>query len=234
MNTTQQHLTTRGQILALREEGLTVREEVDQEICRNRLRVYATALIPGYDTGDPKTILCLFSERRSRPRLNTRDEDTAIIAAIQNNPFSNPVVIREALHLDVCAQTFRSRLHEAGIQHRVPAIKERLTDQHRTGRLQFAQQYVGEDPEFWSRVVFTDEKTFASSNHGKIHLWRPNCTRYDKAHIYEVARSGHVTLNVRGYISLHGALTMTLIALFWATSNFSHCPSDSVLRAGVA
>ncbi|KAG7163345.1 putative Transposase-containing protein 4 [Homarus americanus] len=131
MNTTQQRLTTRGQIVALREEGLTVRaitrptccfdfncEEVDQEICRNG----------------------------------------------------------EALHLD-SAQTVRSRLHEAGIQHRVLAIKERLTEQHLTRRLQFAQQYVGEDLEFWSRVVFTDEKTFASPNHGKTHLWRPNRTR---------------------------------------------------------
>ncbi|KAG7157228.1 putative Transposase-containing protein 12 [Homarus americanus] len=105
------------------------------------------------------------------------DEDAAIIVAIRNNPFSNYVAIREALRLDVCAQTVRSHLDEAGIQHRVPAIKEWLTEQHRTGRLQFAQQYVGEDLEFSSRVVFTHEKTFASPNHGKIHLWRPNRTR---------------------------------------------------------
>ncbi|KAG7165739.1 putative Transposable element Tc1 transposase-like 53, partial [Homarus americanus] len=91
--------------------------------------------------------------RRPLPRLTTRDEDAAIKAAIQNNPFSNPVAIREAFLLDVCAQTVRSCLHEADIQHRVPAIKERLTDQHRTGRLQFAQQYVGEDPEFWSNTT---------------------------------------------------------------------------------
>ncbi|KAG7156759.1 putative Transposable element Tc1 transposase-like 34, partial [Homarus americanus] len=103
-------------------------------------------------------------ERRPRPRLTTRDEDATIIVAIQNNPFSNAVAIREALHLDVCAQTIRSCLHEAGKQHRVPA------------------QYTREDPEFWSRVVFTDEKTCQ---------YQP---RYDRAHIYEVARSGRVTL----------------------------------------
>ncbi|KAG7163352.1 hypothetical protein Hamer_G004487 [Homarus americanus] len=125
MNTTQQHLTTRGQIIALREEGLTV-----MSVC------HSVNGIPVYDKGDPKTLLCLFSERRPRPRLTTGDEDAAIIAAIRNNPFSNPVAIREALHLD-SAQT----------------------------------------------------------------------VRYDRAHIYEVARSGHVTivtLNVWGYISLHG------------------------------
>ncbi|KAG7166709.1 putative Transposable element Tc1 transposase-like 41 [Homarus americanus] len=146
MNTTQQHLTTRGQIIALRQEGLTVRAIAD------RLAV---------STSTVKRWIRRYAET----------------VAIRNNPFSNTVAVREALHLDVCAQTVRSRLHEASIQHRVLAIKERLTEQHRTGRLQFAQQYVGEDLEFWSRVVFTDEKTFASTNHSKIHLWRPNRTR---------------------------------------------------------
>ncbi|KAG7162986.1 putative Transposable element Tc1 transposase-like 24 [Homarus americanus] len=96
-------------------------------------------------------------------------ERAAIIAAIRNNPFSNRVATREALHL-------------AGIQHRVPAIKERLTDQHHSGHLQFVQQYVGKGLEFWSRVVFTDEKTFASTNHGKIHLWKPNRLTYYQVH----------------------------------------------------
>ncbi|KAG7166114.1 putative Transposable element Tc1 transposase-like 44 [Homarus americanus] len=98
-------------------------------------------------------------KRRSRPRLTTRDKDTAIIAAIQNNPLI-AVDIRGELHFSICPLTVRLHLHEAGIQHRVPAIKEQLT--------------------------------FASTNHGKINLWQPNRTRYDMAHIYEVARSGHV------------------------------------------
>ncbi|KAG7163941.1 putative Homeodomain-like domain-containing protein 14, partial [Homarus americanus] len=102
MNTTQQRLITRGQIIALREEGLPVRAITDQ------LDVSTSTV-----------------KRRPRPRLTTRDEDAAIIAAIQNNPLFDAVTIREALHLD-----------------------ERLAEQHRTGRLQFAQQYVGEEPEF--------------------------------------------------------------------------------------
>ncbi|KAG7175343.1 putative Transposable element Tc1 transposase-like 21 [Homarus americanus] len=163
MNTMQQRLTTRGQIIALREEGFKVRAIADllpvsTSTVKKWIRRYAetdilTDLvvsvyhsvngIPGYDTGDPKTVLCLFSERRPRPRLTTRDKDATIIAAIQNNPFSNAVTIREALHLDDCAQTVRSRLQKAGTQHRVPSIKERLTDQHRTGRLQFASNMWG-------------------------------------------------------------------------------------------
>ncbi|KAG7157168.1 putative Transposable element Tc1 transposase-like 38, partial [Homarus americanus] len=81
-------------------------------------------------------------ERRPRPRLTTRGEDAAIIAAVQNNPFSNAVSIREALHLNICPQTV-GHVCMRRTYNTVPAIKERLTEQHRTGRLQFAQQYVG-------------------------------------------------------------------------------------------
>ena len=47
----------------------------------------------------------------------------------------------------------------------MPAVKEKLTDVHRANRLLFAQQYVGEGLDYWSRVIFTDEKTFCSTAH---------------------------------------------------------------------
>ncbi|KAG7165288.1 putative Transposable element Tc1 transposase-like 35 [Homarus americanus] len=115
MNTTQQRLTTRAQIVALREEGLTVRAIAD------RFAVSTSTV----------------------KRWIRRYAESGILTDL---------VI-------------------------VPDRKERLTEQHLAVRLQFAQQYVGEDPEFWSRVVFTNEKTFASTNHGKIHFWRINRTR---------------------------------------------------------
>ncbi|KAG7160438.1 putative Transposable element Tc1 transposase-like 22, partial [Homarus americanus] len=159
MNTTQQRIPTGGQIIVLR-EGLMVRAiaarlAVSTSTVKRWIRRYVETVMA---QEIPPKILCLFSERNRRPRLTIRDENAAIIATIQNNSFSNAVAIREALHLNVCAQT-------AGIQHRVPAVKERLT-----GRLQFVQQHMGEELEFWSRVVFRDEKNFASTNYGKIQL----------------------------------------------------------------
>ena len=86
--------------------------------------------------------------------------------------------MRENLQLRVSATTVRWRLNAGGIHHEVPAIKERLTEEHRAARFAFAQEHVGKDLEFWSNVIFTDEKTFASTNHGRLHMWRPNNTRY--------------------------------------------------------
>ena len=128
--------------------------------------------------------LCLnetftMTAKRPRPRLTTPEEDERIRRSPTETLFTTATAIREALNLQVSTTTVRRRLHEAGIHHRVPARKERLTAAHRAGRLAFANEYVGHDVEFWSRAVFTDEKTFSSFNHGRLHVWRENNTRCD-------------------------------------------------------
>ncbi|KAK3883949.1 hypothetical protein Pcinc_011750 [Petrolisthes cinctipes] len=59
------------------------------------------------------------SDRRPRPKLTTPQEDENIRRAVQDDPFTNAVAIRESLHLNVTPQTIRNRLHGAGIHHSV-------------------------------------------------------------------------------------------------------------------
>jgi transposase len=147
--------------------------------------------------------------RCGAPRKTTEEQDQAIINEVTENPFTNATQITRSLHLPVTDRTVRRKLHSAGIHHRVPSVKEKLTQGHRDKRLQFATEYAHRDMDFWSRVIFTDEKTFASHNHGRLHCWRKNNTRYENINIYEEARSGHVTCNVWGWINfnIHGELT---------------------------
>ncbi|KAK4303738.1 hypothetical protein Pmani_024271 [Petrolisthes manimaculis] len=98
------------------------------------------------------------SERRPRPRLTSSAQDEAIQQAVRDDPFTNTVSIRERLQLDVNAQTVRRRLREADLRHSIPARKERLSEEHRATRLAYARQYVDKGLDFWSMVVFTDEK----------------------------------------------------------------------------
>ena len=142
--------------------------------------------------------------RRGAPRVTTPEEDGRIVNEVLTTPITNAVAVRDALQLPVSTATVRRRLHEAGVHHRTPAIKGKLEDRHRLNRLHFAQRYAEEDMEFWSRVIFTDEKTFMSNTHGRLHCWRPNNTRYERQKIFEDARSGHVTCNTWGWIHLHG------------------------------
>ena len=118
-----------------------------------------------------------FVARPGAPRKTTPAQDARIIAAAAADPHTTAVAITQGLQLDVSVLTVRRRMHQAGIHHRVPAVKEKITDDHRAARLAFAQQYVEQDMEF------TDEKVFRSTCHGKRHCWRPNNTRYGKKNI---------------------------------------------------
>jgi transposase len=138
--------------------------------------------------------------RAGRPRITTPHEDHEIIQEARRNPFSNAVAIRSSLHLAVTPRTVRRRLHEANIHHRIPACKHFLTEQHKEARLHFAQLHANKTQDFWEQIIFTDEKTFRSSDHGKLHCWRPNNTRYNSENIYLECRSGHVTANVWGWM----------------------------------
>ncbi|KAK4309825.1 hypothetical protein Pmani_018586 [Petrolisthes manimaculis] len=111
------------------------------------------------------------------PHSTTPAQRRDILQAAETDPQTNAVAIRDSLHLDVCERTVRRVLHEAGVHHRTPAKKEYLNDQHREGRLRFAQQYVDKAEDFWKRVIWTDEKTFSSTCHGRRHCWRWNNTR---------------------------------------------------------
>ncbi|KAK3878657.1 hypothetical protein Pcinc_016718 [Petrolisthes cinctipes] len=122
-------------------------------------------------------VITLNKERRPRQRVTTHHEDKELLQAVLHMPFKPATEIKEAMGLQASMSTVRRRRHSAGIHHQTPAKKERLTDAHRTARLAFAEQYVDKGMEFWDRKVFTDEKTFNSSNHGRIHIWRSNNTR---------------------------------------------------------
>lgn len=186
----------------MRETGLSV-SEIARELGLTRKTVYKWCR-RWEEEGDLRD-----RRRPGGPRKTTPEDDRRILNEVTANPFTNASDIRDNLELQVSSETVRRRLHTAGVHHRVPAVKEKLEERHRINRLHFAQQYVNEDLGFWARVVFSDEKTFASTSHGQLHCWRRNNTRYARQHIYEQARSGHVTCNVWGWVNLYtlGELT---------------------------
>ena len=111
------------------------------------------------------------------PKQTTAEENRKIIQEVRANPFTNSTDIARTLQLTVSPRTIRRRLHEAGLRNRAAATKDVLTATHKERRLQFAQQHIEEDLSFWGRVVFSDEKTFSSSTHGRARCWRFANTR---------------------------------------------------------
>ncbi|KAK4316549.1 hypothetical protein Pmani_012324 [Petrolisthes manimaculis] len=177
----------RGRIVGMHEAGQYIRT------IANNLGISTKTVLRSEDTDWYGNL-----PRGRPPRCTTPAQRRDILQAAEADPQTNAVAIRESLHLDVSERTVRRVLHEAGVHHRTPANKEFLTDQHREGRLRFAQQYVDKPEEFWKRVIWTDVKTFSSSSHGRRHCWRRNDTRYSPENVFHVARSGHVTVNIWG------------------------------------
>lgn len=64
---------------------------------------------------------------------------------------------------------------------------------------------------FWSRVVFVDEKTFRSDQHGALHCWRPMGTRYRAENLNLTHHSGHVSANLFGWMWSGGVGELTPI-----------------------
>lgn len=189
-------LTLRGRIIGLKEGGMSA-PDIAVEFGVSESTVYKWWK-RWLEEGN------LRDHPRSGAPKKTAAVDQRILAAVAENPMTNAVALRDDLQLQVSVCTVRNRLHKAGVHHRIPAKKEKLTERHRLDRLRFAQRYVQEDMQFWGRAIFSDEKTFSSSTYGRHHCWRPNGTRYAPENIHEVTRSGYVTCNVWGWLHLYG------------------------------
>ncbi|KAK3874769.1 hypothetical protein Pcinc_020331 [Petrolisthes cinctipes] len=169
-------------------------------------------------------------KRKPRPRLTSSLIDESIRQAVEENPFTNAHAIRDELQLNVSASTIRRRLQEAGINQGLPMEQEWFTDQHRASRLTFAKKYVDKDVEFWSRVVFTDEKKFITTNHGNIEICRINNTRYKRKNIQEEIKSKSVIVNVWGWVSIHECKILSRDCGVCSLRRLSHYEERELLK----
>ncbi|KAK3894535.1 hypothetical protein Pcinc_001691 [Petrolisthes cinctipes] len=149
--------------------------------------------------------------RCGAPRRTSREDDDIIVATARRQPLSNAVAMRQMTGIQVGIQTYRKRLHKAGIHHLRPATKVMLTEKHKEERLGFALQYYPMDFSFWSSVIFCDEKTFSSDGHGELHCWRPNNTRFEAKNIQPTRSSGRITAGLWGWMAACGPGELVVI-----------------------
>ncbi|XP_066941089.1 uncharacterized protein [Macrobrachium rosenbergii] len=151
----------RGGITTLRDNGLSIRAIArDAGVSLTSVQMW----IRWEESGNLNDL-----PRPEGPRKTTPAENDAIVRAAREQPLTNAEVIREDLGLEVSSMTGRRRLHAAGIHHTTSATKELLTERHKAGRLDFVQRHADRAMDFWGRVIFTDEKCFSSTSHGKLH-----------------------------------------------------------------
>lgn len=84
-----------------------------------------------------------------------------------------------------------------------------MTQAQRDERIGYALQNLTRD---WSNVIFSDEKTFQTDNHQKLHVYRPTNTRFDERYVQATQRSGRISAGVWGWISRDGPGEMSMIS----------------------
>ncbi len=118
---------------------------------------------------------------------------------IIDDPFTNAAVVGR--QFGVNQNTVRKVWKDIGINHHIAAKKPFLTEAYKEERLGFALEHINTD---WSKIVFSDEKTFQSDRHQKTHLYRPKNTRYDEKYLQANRRSGRISAGIWGWISESG------------------------------
>lgn len=140
-----------------------------------------------------------------RPKLSNPEQDTAFLGYLRENPFATARDAVIGTGFPGSQPTASRRVKESELKNRPAARKMLLTVERRQSRVIFATNYVYRNPQFWDRVVFTDEKTFQSTYNGQIRVYRPDNTRFEERYTSSLAfRSGRFSVNVWGWISVHG------------------------------
>lgn len=126
---------------------------------------------------------------------------------ILDTPFTNVATVgREyGAHRD----TIRKIWSDPGVFHHIAARKPRLTQAQKDERMGYALQNLTRD---WTKVIFSDEKTFQSDRHQRTHLYLLPNTRYEERFLQPIQRSGRISAGLWGWISIDGPGEMSMIS----------------------
>jgi hypothetical protein len=75
------------------------------------------------------------------------------------------------------------RIKTSDLKNCASARKALLSNECKQSIVVFALNYVYRDPDFWERIVFTDEKTFKSCNDGRIRVYKPPNSRVEEQYV---------------------------------------------------
>ncbi|KAK3878799.1 hypothetical protein Pcinc_016609 [Petrolisthes cinctipes] len=162
-------LALHGRIVGMSESGMSA-DDIAEEVGVHRSTVYKW--LNRWEEGELTD-----HYRRGARRKTTAEQDQQLREYMDGHPFSNAEEAKRALEIDASTEALLKRLKEMGYNHRTPAVKPKLTERHRQLQPDFACQHVDQDLDYWARFIFSDEKTFCSTVHGRLRCWRPTNTR---------------------------------------------------------
>ena len=68
----------------------------------------------------------------------------------------------------------------------------------------FALEYIIKDNEFWKNVIYSDEKTFSTSDQRELHCYRMKGERYKEDNVGKSKRNGRIDVGMWGWMWGYG------------------------------
>lgn len=156
------------------------------------------------------------ARRRGRPKRLTERERHAIRREVQKNPkISAPKlvgIIQQSFNKHVSTDTVRRVLHSEGYKARVARKKPLINKVNRLKRLAFAKQYCNASPEFWTKVIFTDESKYnVFGSDGRHLVWRKPGEALKQRNLRATVKHGGGSVMVWGCMSANGVGNVAII-----------------------
>ncbi|GFW24664.1 transposable element Tcb1 transposase [Trichonephila clavipes] len=155
--------------------------------------------------------------RSGRPSKLTLREKSYVFKSICLNPrlsasqIANDIRERFKKHF-MCEDIIRKILKKAGYHGRVAHKKPPISAVKRQKRLDFANEHVNKPPQFWEKVLFSDESKFCIFGiKGRKLVWRKQGTALEKENLVPTVKYGGGGVMVWGCMAANGVGRRTFI-----------------------
>ena len=190
----------RAQVEALSNEGLSQRQiALRLNICQGTVHYTLKRIC---QTGGYKS-----KSRCGRRAVTTERTNNLIKRLVISSPSMSSKEIRSRLDLLSTVpseRTIRRRLHsDLGLKAYKPVKKPLLSRKNVEDRLRFARRYANWTSEDWSKVMFSDESSFAQFRVGRSFVRRPPNQRFNERYLQPTVKHP-ASVMVWGCISASG------------------------------